>query len=82
MRDRVPKLIFLLLLAAVSANAEEWRVDGVDRVVAIADVHGAYDAMVGTLQNAGILDGGLRWAGGAAPDGARFSLTLPVTSVS
>ncbi|MCG8371549.1 MAG: metallophosphoesterase [Proteobacteria bacterium] len=66
MRDRVPKLIFLLLLAAVSANAEEWRVDGVDRVVAIADVHGAYDAMVGTLQNAGILDDGFRWAGGAA----------------
>lgn len=66
MRDRVPKLILLLLLAVVSANAQDWRVDDVDRVVAIADVHGAYDAMVGTLQGAGILDDELGWAGGAA----------------
>jgi hypothetical protein len=36
----------------------------VDRVVAIADIHGAYDAMVPTLQNADILGEDLSWTGG------------------
>lgn len=44
--------------------AVDWRADGVDRVVAIADVHGAYDAMVETLGNVGLLDENLAWVGG------------------
>lgn len=48
------------------AWSDESRIDGIDRVVAIADVHGAYDAMVSTLTNAGILDGKKFWAGGDA----------------
>jgi hypothetical protein len=46
--------------------AEDWRVDDAERVVAIADVHGAYEAMVATLQNVGIIDGDLNWGGGNA----------------
>jgi hypothetical protein len=47
-----------------TAWPREWRFDGVDRVVAIADIHGAYDAMVSTLQSADVLDAELTWTGG------------------
>ena len=58
-------LPLLLILLPISASASgEWRVDGVERVVAIADVHGAYTAMVETLQQADVIDEELRWSGG------------------
>ena len=47
-----------------TAWPREWRFDGVDRVVAIADIHGAYGAMVSTLQSADVLDPELSWTGG------------------
>ena len=59
-------LMLLLLAVAQTARSEEYRFEGVDRVVAISDIHGAYDAMVATLQQAGIVDDELRWSGGAA----------------
>lgn len=37
---------------------------GVERVVAVADVHGAYDRYVEILRAAGVLDDRLHWAGG------------------
>lgn len=37
---------------------------GVPRIVAVGDVHGAYDRFVAILQTAGILDANARWAGG------------------
>ena len=68
MRTPINYLFTLMLIAllAGSANAEanNWRVDGAERVVAISDIHGAYDAMVATLQNVGVLDSELAWAGG------------------
>jgi hypothetical protein len=39
-------------------------VTGVERIVAVGDVHGAYDAFVGILKAAGIADAQLHWAGG------------------
>lgn len=45
-----------------AASTCEWH--GVERVVAIGDVHGAYDRFVEILKVAGILDGELRWTGG------------------
>ena len=36
----------------------------VERIVAVGDVHGAYDALVTTLQNAGVIDDDLNWSGG------------------
>ena len=63
----VQTIAALSLLAAVPiARAAVWTFDGVDRVVAISDVHGDYDAMVTTLTNAGVLDESLGWAGGAS----------------
>lgn len=65
---RIPSFLLAaaLLAPAVPPQAAEWRYDDVDRIVAISDVHGAYDAMVRTLQSAGILDDALGWKGGDA----------------
>jgi len=66
-------LLGLLLLAiAPSGSASQERADvpwewtGVPRVVAIGDVHGAFDNMVTVLQTAGILDEKRKWKGGKA----------------
>lgn len=56
----------LLLVCAVPVLAAEsdWQFDGVDRIVAVSDVHGAYDALETTLRNAGVIDSENRWSGG------------------
>jgi len=60
--------IFLALLLAIAlpglACASEWQFNDVDRVVAISDIHGAYGAMVRTLQNADVISDDLSWSGG------------------
>ena len=62
------KTIFFVLIVLTtvphSVAAREWRFDDVDRIVAIADIHGAYDAMVATLQNVDVLGDDLEWTGG------------------
>jgi hypothetical protein len=37
---------------------------GVERVVAVADVHGAYEELTALLRSTGVVDAQLRWAGG------------------
>lgn len=44
---------------------DEWRFDGVERVVAIGDIHGAYRAFEAILKQAGLIDDELNWQGGA-----------------
>ena len=56
--------LFLVAFASAPVQADDWRVEGADRVVAISDIHGAYGAMVETLQNVGVLDDQQAWAGG------------------
>lgn len=51
---------------AVTATANQWQFDGVERVVAIADIHGAYEPMVAGLRQAGVLDDALAWSGANA----------------
>ena len=46
---------FLSLVLQPQAVAEDWRYSGVERVVAVSDVHGAYDSMITTLGKAGVL---------------------------
>lgn len=53
-----------LLLCSTAAFADDWTFDDVDRIVAISDVHGDYEAMVTTLTNAGIIDESGSWSGG------------------
>ena len=46
------------------AQADDWQFSGVNRIVAVGDIHGAYDAAVSTLQQAGVIDDHLAWSGG------------------
>ena len=48
--------------AAAAKSTCEW--DGVERIVAIGDVHGAYDRFVEILRVAGLIDGDEHWSGG------------------
>ncbi len=59
-------LLTVGLLAAGPGSASEWHYQGVDRVVALSDIHGAYEPMVRTLQNAGVIDDELAWTAGDA----------------
>ncbi len=45
---------------------DSWRFADAPRVVAFADVHGAYPALVELLETTGLIDADLRWIGGAA----------------
>lgn len=53
-------LAVALLLAPAAQNSAP------SRIVAIADVHGAYQQLVTLLQRAGLIDARLRWTGGSA----------------
>ena len=60
---------WLLLLVCLHspialAEADSWHFSGVQRIVAIGDVHGAHDALVETLQAADVVDGQAAWIGG------------------
>lgn len=57
-------VLFVAYLIPLYAQADEWHFSDVDRVVAFGDVHGAYAALVTTLQSAGVIDEDLRWSGG------------------
>jgi Calcineurin-like phosphoesterase len=52
--------------AAASVPAQPGQVSftGVERVVAFADVHGAYEELTELLKTARVVDGGLRWSAG------------------
>jgi hypothetical protein len=57
----------LAVLLAGGVRAEEapqvaWQ--GIERVVAFADVHGAYAELTGLLRSVGVVDEDLRWTGG------------------
>jgi hypothetical protein len=61
---RLAIVCFVLLPSLAASNP--WQFDGVERVVAVADIHGAFEPMVATLQNAGVIDGERTWSGGAS----------------
>jgi len=62
--SRFPALLFGLCLSWTSAHSDEWHFSDVERIVAIGDVHGAYDALIATLQEADVINGDLNWSGG------------------
>jgi hypothetical protein len=61
-------LAALVALACVLAplHAVDRPPDLPRRIVAIGDVHGAHDSLVGILQRTGVIDAQLKWAGGTA----------------
>lgn len=60
----ITSVLLLLAILPGTAPAAEWQFDGVSRIVAISDVHGAYDAMVDAFKAAEIVDNDLAWIGG------------------
>jgi hypothetical protein len=48
----------------VDARVPPVRIEGVDSLYVIADIHGEYDNLLAVLRNAGLLDEKLRWSGG------------------
>jgi len=54
----------LSALSALSARAETYRFAEVPRVVAFADVHGAYPELVRLLRETAVIDESLRWQAG------------------
>ena len=65
--------ILLVLAAAIAAVGSgrsaapappACEFDGVERVVAIGDIHGAYDRFVEILQTTELIDANLKWSGG------------------
>ena len=60
-----------MLVSAAAAigtlrGAPSCEIDGVQRIVAVGDVHGAHDRLAAILRKTGLLDDRLRWAGGRA----------------
>lgn len=55
-------IVFLVLFQAAFAADDVWT--GVDRVVAVGDLHGDYEQAVAVLRSAGLIDDNLNWAGG------------------
>jgi len=63
-RSLLALVICPFLLWEVAA-ADDWHYSDVKRIVAVGDVHGAYDALISTLQHSDVIDGDLAWSGGS-----------------
>ena len=50
--------------AVEAAGATQWHWTGVSRVVAVGDIHGAYDSLMATLRALDVVDDGGAWSGG------------------
>jgi hypothetical protein len=61
---RVLLVVVLSLVLPAAWGASDLRFDGVQRIVAIADVHGAYDELVSILRETAVIDDTLHWRGG------------------
>ncbi len=58
-------IVLVLLIAGPAAGADSaLRFNDVRRVVAFADVHGAYSELVSLLRETGVVDDGLKWRAG------------------
>lgn len=60
-------IIFIFLSGVQTIHADqvsEWEWEGIDRIVAIGDVHGSYDKFVTLLKGTGLVDESLTWTGG------------------
>jgi tetratricopeptide (TPR) repeat protein len=57
-------LLFVSTPAVLDAQPIRCEFEAVDRIVAIGDVHGAFDTFVANLKATGLVDDGLDWIGG------------------
>ena len=61
---RILITVLLLSLFTVALPVSAYEVKTGSKVVAFADVHGAYDDWVSLLQEVGVVDDQLNWSGG------------------
>jgi hypothetical protein len=63
-------VLLTLLLSGLAFGAErqvdDYQWEGVERIVAVGDLHGDFDHYLATLRAAGLVDGKGKWTGGAA----------------
>jgi hypothetical protein len=64
LRVLLAPLLILWVLAAAAPLAAQAQWNGVERVVAVGDVHGDYDGFVEVLRSAGVINQKDRWIGG------------------
>ncbi len=57
-------LISLVFAWPLLVLGGEWHIEDAPRVVALSDIHGAYDAMLATLEQADVIDEAGAWIGG------------------
>ena len=65
----IAALITLLLLAPGLSEAKAKKIDdyhwtGVERIIAIGDLHGDYERYIDVMQSAGLIDKKGKWVGG------------------
>lgn len=56
------RLLLALLVAGAAYGEDSWK--GIERIVAVGDIHGGYKAFVDVLRTASLIDGKDRWIGG------------------
>lgn len=56
--------VAISVASSSTVSAASCEISGVERVVAIGDVHGAYDRYVEILRETGLIDADLKWTGG------------------
>lgn len=61
---RIVGALCVALVAQIASAQDGWRFEGIDRVVAVSDIHGAYGAFERILKRAGLVDERLVWQGG------------------
>jgi hypothetical protein len=69
MKFQVLILSIILFSASLFADArqiDDYRWEGVERIVAIGDIHGDYENYMATLKAAGLVDKKGKWSGGTA----------------
>ena len=57
-------LLIFLLLARLDAAKIQCVWTGVEKIIAVGDIHGAYDNFLKILKGVGLIDGALHWSGG------------------
>ncbi len=69
------RLLISLQLAATAAAfgfvspaaaVDDWHFEGVERIVAVADIHGAHEAFVDVLRKSTVIDEAGNWSGGSS----------------
>src|SRR5512139_707237 len=57
-------VLFIGARTGHAAQTAKWEWAGIDRIVAIGDIHGTYDKFVSLLRGTGLVDEAMSWKGG------------------